>query len=250
MYNRSLSEKLRSLSEKFPVISIVGPRQSGKTTLARQVFGSHAYVSLEDPEQREAARADPKGFLRRFSGGVIFDEVQRAPDLLSYLQVVVDNEDAPGRFVLTGSQQFLLMSRVGQSLAGRTAVLHLLPLSLDELLGRPARRPNAVAQLPESREKPPFALESLLHRGLYPRIHDKAIEPGDWYSAYYATYVERDVREVATIGNLDAFQRFVRLCAGRCGQILNLSSLGADCGVSHTTARHWISIQGLSISVM
>ena len=242
MFKRTLSGKLSALAKKFPVVSIMGPRQSGKTTLSKKVFEDHDYVSLEEPDEREFALADPKGFLRRFSGGVILDEVQRSPDLLSYIQGIVDRENIPGRFILTGSQQFHVMEKVSQTLAGRTAIVYLLPLSLNELLGQPTPDPYEIDILPEKKKRPPFSLEDILYKGLYPRIHDRGLEPHEWLSAYYRTYVERDVRDVANIGNLDAFQRFVRLCAGRTGQLLNLSSLASDCGISHTTARHWVSI--------
>ena len=242
MFKRTLSGKLSALAKKFPVVSIMGPRQSGKTTLSKKVFEDHDYVSLEEPDEREFALADPKGFLRRFSGGVILDEVQRAPNLLSYIQGIVDRENIPGRFILTGSQQFHVMEKISQTLAGRTAIVYLLPLSLNELLGQPTPDPYEIDILPDKKKRPPFSLEDILYKGLYPRIHDRGLEPHEWLSAYYRTYVERDVRDVANIGNLDAFQRFVRLCAGRTGQLLNLSSLASDCGISHTTARHWVSI--------
>lgn len=242
MFKRTLSKKLSALARQFPVVSIVGPRQSGKTTLSKIVFGKHDYVSLEEPDEREFAIADPKGFLRRFPDGVILDEIQRAPTLLSYIQGIVDREDTPGRFILTGSQQFQIMEKVSQTLAGRTAIVQLLPLSLYELTDESASDPLKIDELPARTKKPRFNLEEILFKGLYPRIHEKGLDPHDWLSAYYRTYVERDVRDVANIGNLEAFQRFVRLCAGRCGQLLNLSSLASDCGISHTTARHWISI--------
>jgi len=242
MFKRTLSGKLINLARKFPVVSITGPRQSGKTTLAKMLFKKHAYVSLEEPHEREFAMTDPKGFLRRFSGGVILDEIQKAPIILSYIQGIVDSNGTPGRFILTGSQQFHLMEKVSQTLAGRTAIVQLLPLSLDELLGRMESDPWKIEILPSAIKKPAFSLEKILYSGFYPRIHDRGLEPHDWLSAYYRTYVERDVREVANIGSLETFQRFVRLCAGRTGQLLNLSSIAADCGISHTTARHWISI--------
>jgi uncharacterized protein len=239
---RTLSRKLVDLARQFPVVSITGPRQSGKTTLTRMVFEDYDYVSLEDPSEREFAHSDPKGFLRRFADGIILDEIQRAPDLLSYIQGIVDRDGSPGKFILTGSQQFHLMDKVSQTLAGRTAIVYLLPFSLDELMGETPSDPWKMNALPNKRKKPSFSLEEILYKGLYPRIHDKKLEAQDWLSAYYRTYVERDVRDVANIGNLETFQRFVRLCTGRSGQLLNHSSLAADCGISHTTARHWISI--------
>jgi len=242
MIKRTITDKVLSLARQFPVVSITGPRQSGKTTLAKMAFPDYAYISLEEPDERDFASADPKGFLKRFVGGVILDEIQRTPMLLSYIQGIVDSEDFPGHFVLTGSQQLPLMSKVSQTLAGRTAIVNLLPFSLDELLNRASGDPLRIDHLPEAQENPPFELETILHTGLYPRIHDKGLIAQDWLSAYYQTYVERDVRDISNIGNLDAFQRFVRLCAGRSGQLLNLSSLAVDSGISHTTARQWISI--------
>src|SRR3990167_8353464 len=239
MFKRTLTSKLFDLAKKFPVVSIMGPRQSGKTTLSKKVFNDYDYVSLEEPDEREFALADPKGFLRRFPAGIILDEIQKTPDLLSYIQGIVDMEDIPGRFILTGSQQFYVMEKVSQTLAGRTAIVYLLPLSISELLGQPAPDPYEIDMIPEKKKRPEFNLEDILYKGFYPRIHDRGLEPHDWLSAYYRTYVERDVRDVANIGNLEAFQRFVRLCAGRTGQLLNLSSLASDCGISHTTARHW-----------
>ncbi len=242
MIQRTLSQKLSSLAGQFPVVTITGPRQSGKTTLTRMVFTNHEYASLEEPHEREFALADPRSFLRRYKSGVILDEIQRAPDLLSYLQGIVDAGVDNGKFILTGSQQFHLSAKVNQTLAGRTAIVNLLPFSMDELRELPSRDPWVWRDLPERREAPVANLETTLHRGFYPRIHDQGLAPQDWLAGYYQTYVERDVREVSNIGNLEMFQRFVRLCAGRTGQLLNLSSLAADCGVSHTTARQWISI--------
>lgn len=242
MIQRTLAKKLSSLAGKFPVVAVTGPRQSGKTTLTRNVFNKYEYVSLEEPHEREFALSDPRGFLRRYKGGVILDEIQRVPDLLSYIQVIVDSGVESGKFILTGSQQFHLSAKVSQTLAGRTAIVNLLPFSLNELLKIPSRDPWVWNELPPKRKKPSFDLEAVLFKGFYPAIHDKNLEPRDWLSGYYQTYVERDVREISNIGNLEMFQRFVRLCAGRSGQLLNLSSLAGDCGISHTTARQWISI--------
>jgi len=241
MFPRTLAPKLKRLSEQYPVVSVTGPRQSGKTTLTRMVFPDFRYVTLEDIEERDFATKDPKGFLARFGGGVILDEVQRAPDLFSSIQTRVDAERHPGQFILTGSQQFLMLSKVGQTLAGRTALLRLLPLSLSELRGSrpvdPGRYPVLKAERP-----PAFSLEKVLFQGMYPRIYDQNLDAREWLASYYGTYVERDVRDILNIGDLRTFRNFVRLCAGRCGQLLNLSSLAADCGITHPTARQWLSV--------
>lgn len=246
MIARHLATPLVEAARGFPVVSVTGPRQSGKTTLVRAAFPGHAYVSLEDPEHRRFADADPRGFLGQFAGDVILDEVQRAPDLFSYIQGIVDGEDRPGRFVLSGSQNFLLMQRVTQSLAGRCAVLKLLPLSRAELCGAPLtpltecvqRGPDAALKKPDASAN---LFETLLAGG-YPRIHDKRLAPQQWLANYYQTYLERDVRDLLNVGDIEGFARFVRLCAGRSGQLLNASSLAADAGVSHTTARRWLSL--------
>lgn len=250
MLNRAIASKLSSLAKHFPVISITGPRQAGKTTLVKMFFPGHDYISLEDLEEREFAISDPRGFLRRLDGhGVILDEIQRAPDLLSYIQGIVDNEPLPGRFILTGSQQFQFMNKITQTLAGRTAIVYLLPFSLNEIMTAQSSDPYKIADLPDSRNKPPFSLEDLIYRGMYPRIHDKGLEPYDWLQAYFTTYVERDVRDIINVGDLETFRRFVLLCAARSGQLINFSSLALDAGISHTTARNWLSVLQASFIV-
>ena len=252
MIARTLATKLRQAAKQFPVVTLTGPRQSGKTTLVKAIFQDYRYVSLELPDQRNFALEDPHGFLGQFDGPVILDEVQRAPDLFSYIQVLVDeHRDWTGRFILTGSQNFLLLQSISQSLAGRCAVLHLLPFSLAELMGRKPLSLNALGKSLPSKPKPPsVGLMETLYTGFYPRIHDKRLSPRDWLAGYYQTYLERDVRNVLNVGDIETFGRFARLCAGRCGQLLNLSGLASDCGVSHTTARRWLSVLEASFIVM
>lgn len=222
---------------------LTGPRQSGKTTLARMAFPHYEYVSLESLRNREEALEDPAGFLRRLTdaSGVILDEVQRTPDLFSELQGFVD-EGRGGPWILTGSQQFLLNAQVSQSMAGRVAVLELLPFSLAELAGRKGRSPEELDS--EGSTTPAFEwpLDRTLFTGTFPRIHDKELDPVAWLDSYVQTYVERDVRSLSNIGDLDTFARFLGLCAGRTGSLLNVSSLGSDAGVSHVTAKKWLSI--------
>jgi hypothetical protein len=227
MIPRIAQETLLRLAKGFPIVAITGPRQSGKTTLARSTFPQKPYLSLEDPDVRATAESDPRGLLAGFPDGAILDEAQRAPQLFSYLQTKVDEQIIPGMFVLTGSQQFGLLSGITQSLAGRVGLIHLLPFAASEL--------SSAGQLPES-------LEELLLRGLYPPLYDRNVLPGDWFPGYVATYVERDVRQLINIRDLSAFQRFVKMCAARTGQILNLSSLASDCGITHNTAASWISV--------
>ena len=249
MIPRRLENVLRKAAKEYPAVTLTGPRQSGKTTLVRQVFAAHEYVSLEAPDVRQFALEDPRGFLNQFKGGVILDEVQRTPDLLSYVQGIVDEHPAPGHFVLTGSQNFLLLQRVTQSLAGRTCVLHLLPFSFPERSGRKGLPLESIGVTVPRRSAPKETLFDVLFTGSYPRIHDKGLEPQTWLRNYYQTYIERDVRSILNVGDLETFGRFVRLCAGRAGQLINLSSLAADCGVSHVTAKRWLSVLEASFLV-
>ena len=244
MIQRTLSARLVKLTSSYPVVFLTGPRQSGKTTLARSAFPDFFYVSLEDLQNREEATEDPRGFLHRLEAGpgAILDEVQRTPDLFSYIQGFVDAGKG-GPLILTGSQQFLLSERIGQTLAGRAAILELLPFSIAELCNRPGLSPDAfVTGDPPVSERPAMSLDELLFSGFFPRIHDRSLEPSPWLDGYIRTYVERDLRTLAMVGDLETFARFIGLCAGRAGQLLNTSSLGADAGVTHATARRWISI--------
>jgi hypothetical protein len=248
---RTLARTLRRLARQYPVVTLTGPRQSGKTTLVRETFPDARYVSLEDPDQRRFATEDARDFLGQFSGTVVLDEVQRTPELFSYIQGRVDERGEPGQFILSGSQNFLLLEAVSQSLAGRAAILHLLPFSLGELEQRTPLDPKSLGrELPAPRQNPPRDLMRALWQGFYPRIHDQNLEAGRWLRDYFQTYVERDVRQILQVGDLEAFDRFVRLCAGRNGQLLNLSSLAGDCGITHTTARRWLSVLEASFLVL
>jgi hypothetical protein len=227
MIERLLQPRLLDLATRHPILTLTGPRQSGKTTLSRMAFPQLPYVSLENPAQREFAANDPAAFFARYRDGAVIDEVQRVPLVFSYLQGLVDEDPRPGRFLLTGSQNLALVDAVTQSLAGRTTLTELLPLSLTE-----------VRRFPD----PPATLDVLLWGGGYPRIYERHLPAHEWLADYTATYVERDVRQLIKIGDLLLFQTFLRLCAGRTGQLLNLSSLANDCGISQPTARAWLSV--------
>ena len=238
MLTRHISDCLLSAATENPVVTLMGPRQSGKTTLCRALFPDHEYISLEAPDVRSRALADPRGLL--VGDNIVIDEVQRAPDLLSYIQVIVDEDPRPGRFVITGSQNLLLMESVSQTLAGRTALLRLLPFSLQELRRRepfdPAHPPTTVAA------EPALDRWETLFTGFYPRIHDRNLSPGAWLGDYFRTYVERDLREVMAVSDLLAFEDFVRLAAANTAGELNLSRLASDVGVGQQTARRWLSV--------
>jgi hypothetical protein len=235
MIPRTASSALHRLAKGFPVIVLTGPRQSGKTTLTKAAFADKPYVSLENPEEREFAERDPRRFLQRFAEGAILDEAQRCPALLSWIQGLVDERGRMGDFILTGSAQFDLLSGVTQSLAGRVGRVELLPFSAGELA--------AVNRQPHS-------LETMLWQGGYPALYDRELSPTDWFPNYVAAYLERDVRQLIAIRDLTQFQRFVRMCAARSGQMLNLTALGADCGVSAVTAREWLSVLEASYLVI
>ena len=225
MIEREITPHLTTLFEHYPFVTVTGPRQSGKTTLCRATFPDLDYANLEAPDVREFAESDPRRFLARFSRGAIIDDIQHVPSLLSYLQVLADEIGRNSLFVLTGSEQFGLSDTISQSLAGRTALLRLLPFSLDE------RRRTCAKD----------TVDDIIYSGFYPRIHDRGLEPRQALRDYFETYVERDVRRMGGIRNLSGFRLFARLCAGRVGQLLNLSALGSDAGVSHTTARAWMT---------
>lgn len=226
MIARHMLPTLLARSSQWPVVTVTGPRQSGKTTLCRDAFPDKPYANLERPDTRDFARTDPRGFLGQFTDGAVIDEIQRVPELLSWIQVAVDDKNTPGQFILTGSHQFELSRHISQSLAGRTALLKLLPLSMAELL--------PVLASP--------SIDSFLYQGGYPRIHAQQLDPAVALGDYFETYVQRDLRELVQLRNLHLFEKFVRLVAGRVGQLVNLQSLGADVGVSAHTVQEWLNL--------
>lgn len=234
MIERRLIPIAQKSLKGFPVLALTGPRQSGKTTLARFLGEGRPYASLEDPDTRAYAESDPRGFLAQFPEGAVLDEVQRCPSLFSYLQGVVDASGQMGQYILTGSQQFGLVEAITQSLAGRVSMLQLLPFSLPEL---------------QTAGRAPKTLDALLSGGLFPPVHDRPVEPAEWLKNYVATYLERDVRQSLKVKDLAAFQRFLQLCAGRIGQLVNISSLAADAGISRQTAEAWLSVLQASFLV-
>jgi predicted AAA+ superfamily ATPase len=233
MIRRDITVELHEAAGEYPVVTLFGPRQSGKTTLVQMTFPHKAYVSLEDPDVRLAATTDPRGFLSGFPEGGILDEIQHLPELLSYIQGIVDRKRKPGMFILTGSHQPGLHQSVSQSLAGRTAVMTLLPFSLAEL----------------RKYKNDWEPFDLIVKGAYPRLHDEGLKPSRFYNGYTQTYIERDVRALINLKDLTSFQQFLTLLAGRIGQIVNYTSLSNDVGVSATTIKNWISVLKASFVV-
>lgn len=227
MINREISKQILKDVDYYSVLGIIGPRQSGKTTLVKFLFPQMIYANLEDLSQKEFAETDPKMFLEQGNNGMIIDEIQRVPALLSYIQTIVDENNSSGMYVITGSQNLLLMEQVSQTLAGRISLFTLLPFSLAELYKDTGKIPG---------------IEQILHRGLYPGIYNRNFESARYYRNYIQTYIERDVRQLKNITNFSMFQNFVKLCAGRVGQVVNYSSLGDDVGVSHNTIKAWLSI--------
>jgi predicted AAA+ superfamily ATPase len=226
MISRDLTSELHDLSKQYRVVTLTGPRQAGKTTLARAAFPTTDYVNLEDPDVRSLAQNDPRAFFRLHNKKLIIDEIQRVPELLSYIQTIVDEQNVKGQFILTGSHQLELNQAIGQSLAGRTALLQLLPLSIKELL-----RTGRV-----------HTPEQYLHMGFMPQVHAEGLNPTKFYRNYFQTYVERDVRLMINLKNLSQFETFIRLCAGRIGQLLNVNGLANEVGVTSNTISHWLSI--------
>jgi uncharacterized protein len=227
MIKRAAEKKLRLYAKQFRTLAIVGPRQSGKTTLAKKVFPKKPYVSLEDPDERIMAQQDPRFFLQRFKSGAIIDEAQRVPELFSYLQATIDNSGKNAQFILTGSNNFLLQQSISQSLAGRIGYIDLLPLTLEE-----------IEQTGKQFKSP----EEWILTGCYPEIYDKKRQPGIWYPSYIRTYAERDVRQLKNIGNTSKFTMFLKLCAGRTGQMLNVHALSNEAGVDVKTVNAWLSV--------
>ncbi len=227
MIKRSITEKLIAMGSKFPIVTLTGPRQSGKSTLLKFILPDYNYVSMEDPDNRLLAIEDPRGFLKTYPDKTIIDEVQRVPELFSYLQTHVDTENREGMYYLAGSQNFLLMQSISQSLAGRTAILKLLPLSHGEM------KKAEILPTPVNKE---------IFQGGYPRIYDKKIQPTDFYPNYIQIYIEKDLRLLKNIDDLSKFIRFIKLCAGRIGQLLNLSSLANETGIAVSTVQSWLSV--------
>jgi len=239
MITRKITRQLVQAALDYPVVTIIGPRQSGKTTLAKLTFPDYQYCSLEDPDIRQFALSDPRAFLAQYSSFVIFDEIQRVPELLSYIQGIVDKENIKGQFILTGSHQLKLRADITQSLAGRTALLTLLPLSIDEV--KSFLLEHSIAEM---------SRDEFLFKGFFPRVYQDNLEPNRAYANYYQTYIERDVRQLINLKNLSLFEKFLKLLAGRVGQVINLNSLSNDVGVSGTTLKEWLSVLEASFIII
>jgi len=223
---RKIEKEIRQLSKEFPIVAILGPRQSGKTTLAKHIFKKYKYVSLEDPDMRSLAIEDPRGFLFQYDKKVIIDEIQRVPELFSYLQTHTDELKETGLFILTGSQNYLLMENISQSLAGRVGLATLLPFSIEEVM----------------KYNPKLTLEELMLTGFYPRIYDQGIRSLSFYKSYLSTYIEKDIRFIKNIVDYDSFYKFIKIMAGRTGQILNTLAISNECDISHNTVKEWLSV--------
>ena len=226
MVTRNIINKIRQIATKFPVVALTGTRQCGKSTLLKNCFPDYRFISLEDLDIRQYALSDPRGFLSNFGDHLIIDEAQYAPQLFSYIQTKVDDKNESGMYILSGSHNFLLMENISQSLAGRCAILNLAPFSISEM--------KSASLLPD--------LNTWLYKGGYPRIYDKDIDPTDFFPNYLRTYIERDVRLLRNIGDVTIFAKFLKMCAARVGQLLNISSLANECGISAETANSWISV--------
>lgn len=245
MIPRTLMKPIQRYAGEYPVLAVVGPRQSGKTTLVQAAFPKHSYISLEDIDIRHQAQDDPRGFFQDNPPPVIFDEIQRVPDLLSYLQGIVDAHPEPGQFILTGSQQLLLLETISQTLAGRIAVFTLFPFSLTELLQRGEAQSTAelfISEQERRRDNPSVDLNELVWTGFYPRIHDRHLDPAKWLEGYIRTYVEKDVRQLINIGDLRLFENLLKVCAGMSGQLVNFTSISNVTGVSQPTVKRWLSL--------
>ena len=233
MIQREIQQQLLKLAAMYPVVTITGPRQSGKTTLAKMTFPQYRYVSLENFDIRQMAEADPRGFLKSYAPPVIFDEIQRVPKLLSFIQTAVDEDKSYGQYILTGSHQPALGAGVSQSLAGRTGILQLLPLSISEMTA------SGIT----------LERDQYLYSGFMPRLYDTTLDPKNLYRDYFSTYVEKDVRQMLNIKDLSQFETFVKLLAGRVGQLVNMASLAGDVGVSSQTLAQWLSVLEASFIV-
>jgi predicted AAA+ superfamily ATPase len=226
MFDRIITEKIQASAKSYKVLAMIGPRQSGKTTLAKMTFPSHRYVSLENPDTRLRASSDPRGFLASLSGGTILDEIQNVPEIFSYLQEIIDNKTDKRTFVLTGSNSFQLSDKISQSLAGRIRIFTILPLMYSEI-------PDSLR---------PSSIDSTLLQGCYPRVYDEGLQSAEWFEGYYQTYLQKDVRQIINVSDATQFDRFVRLCAGRAGSLTDYNAVAYEVGVSQPTAVRWSSV--------